>query len=322
MNILDLGTLSRDKVTHLLDLAERFHVEGIPAARPGKFVAGLFLNPSLRTRTALEVAAMALGAHCVIQDVGTGTWSLETRDGAIMDGDKVEHVRDAVGKFLSSTFDCIGVRAFADLARPYGENRTDAVMRAVAETATVPVISLESAWHHPMQGLADLLTLRRHLDGPPEKKTVAVCWAYHPKPLPMAVANTAVTAFARAGYDIRLVHPEGFELDDDILRSAEGRVAVVHDLDEGVRGADVIYAKSWGARSEYGGPPAREAYRDWIIDARRQALGAPAAFMHCLPVRRNVVVTDDVIDGPLSWVAEQAHARVLTQAAVLHEVLA
>jgi N-acetylornithine carbamoyltransferase len=258
-----------------------------------------------------------------VQDVGRATWSLETRDGAVMDGDRVEHVKDAIGKFLSRAVHAIGVRAFSDLAKSYEENRDEPVLRAIAAAASVPVISLESANAHPMQGLADLLTLRRHL---PDGGAVAVCWAYHPKPLPMAVPNTAVAGFARAGYDVRLVHPPGFELDDAVLARARGhgRVTVVHDLDEGVRGADVIYAKSWGARAEYGPDADRSArggLRDWIIDGRRQALGAPAAFMHCLPVRRNVIVTDDVIDGPRSWVAEQAEARIWTQAAVLHEIL-
>jgi N-acetylornithine carbamoyltransferase len=145
----------------------------------------------------------------------------------------------------------------------------------------------------------------------------------------MAVTNSALLAFVRAGYRVNLTHPEGFELDREIMdhaRSVGGdRLRVVHDMDEGVRGARVIYAKSWGAQSEYAGSatpaPDRGALRHWIVDSRRQALGNPGAFMHCLPVRRNVVVTDEVIDGPNSWVAEQARSRVLTQAAVLHEML-
>ncbi len=142
----------------------------------------------------------------------------------------------------------------------------------------------------------------------------------------MAVVNTALLAFTRAGYRVRLAHPEGFDLDPEIMARAraEGgdRLAVTHDMDEAARGAHVIYAKSWGALPEYaGGQVERDGLKDWIVDARRQALGAPAAFMHCLPVRRNVVVADEVIDGPHSWVAEQAHNRILTQAAVLHEVL-
>lgn len=325
-HLLSLDDLSFDAITGLLDLADRFRADGIPAARPGATVAGLFFNPSLRTRTSLELATTALGGHCIVHDVGGGVWKLETRDGAVMDGDKAEHVRDALG-FLSAAVDCIGVRCFADPARPYEEQREDPVLHAIAAASSAPVVNLESACRHPMQGLADLMTARARLPGPPEERTVAVTWAYHPRPLPMSVAQTALVAFARAGYRVRLVHPEGFDLDADAVRRAQehapGRFSIHHDLDDGLAGADVCYAKSWGARTEVGPGAAslRDDLDDWIIDARRQALGRPAAFMHCLPVRRNVVVADEVIDGPHSWVREQAHNRVFTQAAVLHELL-
>jgi len=316
MNVLRLADLDAGRRETLLGLSERFGREGIPRARPGRFVCGLFFNPSLRTRTALEIASVALGAHCMVHDVGQGVWKLETRDGAVMDGDRSEHVRDAVGAFLSRVVDLIGVRCFADPALSWAENREDPVLGAVARAARVPVVNLESALWHPMQALADLLVLKRHA-----VRRVAVTWAWHPRPLPMAVPNSAVVDFARAGHEVRLVHPEGFELDPEILALAGGNVEVHHDMDEGLRGVDAIYAKSWGAVAEYGGGAdrsLRDRHRDWIVDARR---AGDAGFMHCLPVRRNVVVTDEVIDGPRSWVSEQAHARVLTQAAVLHELL-
>jgi len=236
-------------------------------------------------------------------------------------------VRDAVGNFLSGAVDCLGVRTFADLSLTWSANRGDPVLRAVADAAKIPVINLESALFHPMQGLGDLLTVRSHLDGPPSDRTIALTWAYHPRPLPMAVVHTALLGFLRAGYLVNLAHPEGFDPDEAILQRARdeggGRFAVFHEMDPALRGADVVYAKSWGAQGEYaGGESRREELRDWIVDLRRQALGKPAAFMHCLPVRRNVVVEDEVIDGPYSWVEEQAHNRILTQAAVLHELLA
>jgi N-acetylornithine carbamoyltransferase len=325
MSILTLEDLSDADLERILELSRRFEADGIPEMHAGKFVCGLFFNASLRTRTALEVASVSLGAHCTTHDVGAGVWKLETEDGAVMDGDRAEHVRDAVGKFLSGVYDVIGVRCFADPALPYEENRRDAVLRAVAEASHVPVINLESALFHPMQALADTLVLKNHLQGAPEDHTVAITWAWHPRPLPMAVPHSALLAFARAGYRVNLVHPEGFDLDPDVMEHAKNhagdRLTVHHDMDEGLSGARVIYAKSWGARSEYAAEPQREHLRDWIVDKRRQQLGDPGAFMHCLPVRRNVIVTDDVIDGPHSWVAEQARSRVLTQAAVLHEVL-
>ncbi len=324
-SLLDLADYSLEEITHLLDLAERFRSEGIPRAHADKFFCALFFNPSLRTRTSVEIACSRLGIHPIVHNVGAGVWKLETRDGVRMDGDAAEHVRDAVGHFLNRTVHGLGVRCFADPNASWEENRRDQVLRAIAAVSDVPVVNLESATGHPMQGLADLMTLRRKLDGPPEKRTVAVTWAYHPRALPTAVADTALVAFARAGYGVRLIHPPGFELDDEVMlaarRASQGRFSIHHDLDDGLYGVDAIYAKSWGGRGRGGGAPAPDAYRDWIIDSRRQALGAPAGFMHCLPVRRNVVVTDDVIDGPLSWVAEQAEARMWTQAAVLHELL-
>ncbi|MHC4939678.1 MAG: N-acetylornithine carbamoyltransferase [Planctomycetota bacterium] len=323
MSVLTLEDLSDAELKKLLDLSRQFQEDGIPDARVGRFVCGLFFNSSLRTRTALEVASVSLGAHCTTHDVGASVWNLETEDGAVMDADKAEHVRDAIGKFLSGVYDCIGVRCFADPALPYADNRRDAMLRAVAEASHVPVINLESALFHPMQALADLLVLENHLAG--KDHTIALTWAYHPRPLPMAVANSALLAFTRAGYRVNLVHPEGFDLDPDVMdhsrAHAGDRLRVTHDMDDGLAGAQVIYAKSWGAVSEYAAAPRRDHLKDWIVDKRRQELGDPGAFMHCLPVRRNVVVTDEVIDGPQSWVAEQARSRVLTQAAVLHEVL-
>jgi N-acetylornithine carbamoyltransferase len=328
-SILSLEDLSREEIETLLDIADRFGRDGIPPARAGRVVCGLFFNPSLRTRTSLEVAAAALGAQCVTHDVGRGVWDLEVRDGAVMDGDKPEHVRDAVGKFLSGVVDLLGVRCFGDFARPWDEVRGEATLQAIVRCSGVPVVNLESALFHPMQSLADLLVLRRHLKGERAGHTVAVTWANHPKPTPMAVTNSALLAFSAAGYRVRLVHPPGFELDPEIVaraRELAGERLTLHlDMDEGLRGASVIYAKEWGAIPAYGNPAGdrelRARHRDWIVDERRQSLGAPGAFMHCLPVRRNVVVTDGVIDGPNSWVAEQSRSRVLVQAAVLHELL-
>ncbi len=328
-SLLSLEDLSTGEIDLLLDLSRHFRERGIPAARPGRFVCGLFFDPSLRTRTALEIASVSLGAHCIVHNVGQGVWKLETREGAVMDGDRVEHVRDAVGKFLSGVVDLIGVRSFSDLSLPYEDNREDPVLRAIAACSQVPVVNLESTQFHPLQGLADLLVLRNHLRGPPSDHAIALTWAWHPKALPMAVPNTALLAFTRAGYRVRLVHPPGFDLDPEIVERARGyageRLTLHDEMDDGLSGANVIYAKSWGAIQEYGSPPGplgiRGVLRGWIVDERRQALGAPGAFMHCLPVRRNVIVTDGVIDGPHSWVAEQARSRVLTQAALLHEVL-
>ncbi len=328
-SILSLQDLTLEETEQLLTRAAGFREDGIAPTLPGRRICGLFFNPSLRTRTSLEIAARSLGAQSLCYDVG-GMWPLELEDGAVMDGDKIEHVRDAIGKFLSGVVDLIAVRSFPDLGRPYAEAGADALVQAVEEAAEVPVLNLESALFHPMQGLADLFTLRNHLEGDPSDHTIALTWAYHPKPLPMAVTNTALLAFCRAGYRVRLVHPPGFDLDPDVMACAHelggDRLSRHTDMDEGLRDARVIYAKSWASHASYGNleedARQRALHKDWIVNEERQAAADPGAFMHCLPVRRNVVVSDGVLDGPHSWVAEQARSRVLVQAAVLHEVLA
>ena len=288
----------------------------------GKRFAMLFLAPSLRTRTAFEVACWDLGAHAIALQPGEASWALEHRPRAIMDGAAAEHVSEAVG-VLSRMTDGIGVRAFASL-KDLADDVAEPVLAAVARAATVPVLNLESALDHPHQGLADALTVRRRVG---ERCKVVVTWAPHVRPLPMAVPSAAVQAFAREGHDVVLAHPEGFELPDDVLAEARaastrrgGTLVVTHDRDEAFDGARVVYAKAWGSSSRYGdaeGGAASVRRPEWMLRARDLARGDQAHFMHCLPVRRNVVVEDAVLDGPRSLVFEQASARLDVQRATL-----
>jgi N-acetylornithine carbamoyltransferase len=325
-HLLSSAALSRDDWASLLRAAERL---AGPAGRlpllAGRRLGALFFNPSLRTRLSFEVACHDLGATAVVLQPGADTWGFEHRPDVVMDGAAAEHVREAVG-VLSRMLDGIGVRCFAGLDDPRQDEREE-LLTAIATAATVPVLNLESAGDHPLQGLADALTLRRRLSG--RRATVVLSWTPHVKPLPMAVPNAVVTALCREGHDVRVVHPPGFELSEGVLeaagslaREAGGALATTDDRAQALSGAEVVYAKSWGA-SGYGGRPDRAAegfarHADWRITAAdlRSAL-----FMHCLPVRRGVVVDGAVLDSPASLVLEQAAARLDVQKAALCRAL-
>ena len=325
-HLLDLRSLPQAEWNGLLERAAT--MAGPDGRRPllaGRRIGMLFFNPSLRTRTACEVACFDLGAHAVSLQVGGNVWKLEHRDGVVMDGDAAEHVKEGIG-VLSRMLDGLGVRCFAGLTDA-AEDARDPLLHAIARAASVPVLNLESAMDHPHQGLADALTLRRRLAG--GKARVVVRWAPHIKPLPLAVPHAALLAFAREGHDVVLAHPEGYELDEAVMQAARGwseasggSLKVVHDPAAALAGARVVYVKSWGARAHYGNSGAAaqafQAHRDWFV--RRADLG-DAWFMHCLPVRRGVVVADDVLDSDRSLVLEQAEARLHVQKATLLRAL-
>jgi N-acetylornithine carbamoyltransferase len=290
----------------------------------GKRFAMVFLNPSLRTRVSFEVAAYDLGAHAVHLQVGGGLWNLEHRDGVRMDGDAAEHIREGFG-VLSRMVDAVGVRAFAGM-KDADEDAREAFLSAVARAATVPVLNLESAADHPHQGMADALALRRRFRG--KRVKVVLTWAPHVKPLPMAVPHAALLAFAREGHEVVVAHPEGYDLDAGTVAAARrfsqeagGSLRFTADRAEALRGARAVYAKSWGSRHHYGDPRAAAegfaARRDWIVDSRAMAATDGAVFLHCLPVRRGVVVADEVLDSPASIVLDQAAARLDAQKASL-----
>jgi N-acetylornithine carbamoyltransferase len=242
-----------------------------------------------------------------------------------MDGDKTEHVAEFV-RVLGRYCDLIGVRTFAAL-RDWEEERLDPVLNAFARDAEVPVINLESAMHHPCQALADMMTIQEKLGA--GRKRVTLTWAWHPKPLPMAVPNSFALAAAQMGHELTIAHPPGYELDEELISEinltafdAGGTVRVTHDVEEAFDGAEAVYAKSWGSRMFYGAPQEdveeRAPYRNgWIVDEAKMARTADAIFMHCLPVRRNVIVTDGVIDGARSVVIDEAENRLHVQKAVM-----
>ncbi|MEO6334258.1 MAG: N-acetylornithine carbamoyltransferase [Pyrinomonadaceae bacterium] len=295
----------------------------------GKSVALVFFNPSLRTRASMQVGIFELGGNPVILEPGSTSWSLEHREGVVMDGDKTEHLKEFVC-VLERYVSAIGVRTFAEL-KDWRSERADPILRAFAEYASVPVINLESAMHHPCQAMADMMTIREKLGV--EKKKVLLAWAWHPKPLPMAVPNSFALAAAQFGHDLRIAHPKGYELDDELLTEIEnhaaangGSVEFTDEVDAAFDGVDVIYAKSWGASQFYGQNDADVQHRsefrkDWIVDERKISRANDAIFMHCLPVRRNVIVADGVIDSASSVVIDEAENRLHVQKAIMSEII-
>jgi N-acetylornithine carbamoyltransferase len=324
-HLLSLRTLERGVWDGLLSSAEQ--LAGSAGRAPllaGRRFGMLFFNSSLRTRTAFEVAAFDLGGHAVYLQVGGGLWTLESRDGVVMDGAAAEHVKEAI-PVLAEMVDGLGVRCFAGL-QDLAEDARDPVLTAIAAASPVPILNLESAMDHPHQGLADALTVRRRYPGQGVK--IALTWAPHKKGLPLAVAHGALSAFAQEGHEIVVAHPPGYDLEPGVLadacRLAEargGQVRVVEEQAAALEGAQVVYAKSWGSSRHYGNEPASAAslaaHRDWMIDGAAMARTQEAIFMHCLPVRRGLVVADEVLDSDASVVVEQAGARLDVQKATL-----
>lgn len=299
------------------------------AAAAGRALGLVFLNPSLRTRAATELAAAHLGAHAVTLTPGQDTWPLEWRDRAVMDGAAAEHVREAFG-VLSRYVDALGVRTFASLT-DYRADHDDTAFRAIVAASNVPVINLESARWHPGQALADAATLVDRFDGEVRGKKFVLNWAPHPKALPHAVPNSTLLMAARMGMEVVVARPEGFGLASDVMDLARttaartgGSVTESANQDHALSGAHVVYAKSWAGAAVYD-DAASEARRrqnnvGWRIDGAEMVKTNGAAFMHCLPVRRGVVVTDDVLASPNALHLLQAEYRLHAQKAILEWV--
>jgi len=300
-----------------------------PGPLAGKSVALVFLNPSLRTRTTMELAVTALGGTPVTMNVGTDSWTLEHREGAVMNAGKTEHIKDAA-RVLSRVVDAIGVRAFAGLEN-LEEDLSDPVISAFARYAEVPILNMESALYHPMQGMADLMTIVERR-GSAQGAKVTLTWAPHPKPLPTAVANSFLLAATRMGAQVTVARPPEFPLPDKIMDLAAGNARaagrtlnVVANQGDALPGAEVVCAKSWGGLPYYGKwdeeKKIRAGYANWIVDEKKMAATADAFFLHCLPVRRNVEVADGVLDGPRSAVYDEAENRLHVQTAILEAIL-
>jgi len=326
---LDLADLSDDRLEAVLARARRLERSRTSPALAGKVVGLVFMNPSLRTLASMQAGVAQLGGSTFTISPGAGSWKLETRPGAVMDGDAAEHIREAI-PVLGQYADALAVRCFArgvDLE----EDLADGVIRAMAELSPVPFVNLESAAAHPCQALGDWKTLD-DLEVPRRGGRFVLSWVWHPRGLPFAVPASTVAMAARRGMHVTVLRPDGYALPEPVMTRARalaaasgGEVVETADREAALAGAHVVYAKSWAAPSRYGQTgesELRAGLRHWRVEESWFAPAAPGAkFMHCLPVRRNVKVTDEVLDGPRSVVVRQAGNRLHAQKALLLEML-
>jgi N-succinyl-L-ornithine transcarbamylase len=276
-----------------------------------KTIVLIFFNSSLRTRLSTQKAAMNLGMNVIVLDVNKDGWKLETEFGVVMDGDKAEHLREAV-PVIGRYCDIIGVRSFAaleDSKTEYQEN----ILNQFIEFSGVPVISMESATRHPLQAFADLFTIEEYKTK--DRPKVVLSWAPHPRALPQAVPNSFAEWMKKANVEFVITHPKGYELAPEFSEGA----TIEYDQKKAFEGADFIYAKNWSSYTQYGQILSKDM--SWTVDEEKMALTNNAKFMHCLPVRRNMIVTDAVIDSPNSIVIDEAENRVYSAQVVIKRML-
>lgn len=328
-NFLTTQDWSRIQLDALLGLAGQLKAEPFNGSLHGKSIALLFLNPSLRTRTSFELGIQQLGGIAIILQPGKDAWGVEFQPGAIMDGDAEEHIAEFAG-VLSRYCDLIAIRAFPGF-KDWQHDRKDPVIRALASHASVPVINMETIVH-PCQELALMMTLKEHLGELAGRKMV-LAWTWHPRPLNTAVANSALLIASRFGMDLTLLCPaEAYLLDPQFMEAAKsnalqsgGSVQVSHDIEAAYSGAEVVYAKSWGALPFYGKPQEewelRKNYRHFMVDVDKMEMTDNAVFSHCLPLRRNVKASDAVMDAEYCLALDEAENRLHVQKALMMTLL-
>ncbi|MEA3196560.1 MAG: N-acetylornithine carbamoyltransferase [Gammaproteobacteria bacterium] len=327
---LDLADFSREQILDLLALAQALQDEPNPRVLAGKILGLVFLNPSLRTLASFQAGMARLGGSSFVITPGQGTWQLETRLNVIMQGTAAEHIREGI-PVLASYCDALGVRSFAE-GKSLADDLDETLFGMIDELCDKPLINLESAMNHPCQALADWRTMDE-LEVPTRAKFV-LSWVYHPKALPLAVPAAIVHMAAMRGMEVVVLRPDGFALPPPIMDRARlaaagagGSLTETSDRAAALAGAHVVYAKEWGTTTYYGDTEADSRLRadlsDWCIRERWFAGASPdAKLMHCLPVRRNVAVADEVLDGPRAVVKREAFNRLAVQMAILHRMLA
>jgi N-acetylornithine carbamoyltransferase len=327
---MDLADFEREEILDLLALAQSLQDKPQPRALAGKILGLVFFNPSLRTLASFQAGMARLGGSSFVITPGQGTWQLETRPHAVMDGAAAEHIREGI-PVLASYCDALGVRAFAD-GKDLEQDLHETLFGMIEDLCESPMINLESAMNHPCQALADWRTLDE-LKIPNRAKFV-LSWVYHPKALPLAVPSAIVHMAARRGMEVVGARPQGFALPPKIMDKARaaaaaagGSLTETTDREAALDGASVLYAKEWGSTLYYGDADADARLRadlvDWCVRERWFSASLPdAKLMHCLPVRRNVAVADEVLDGPRAVVKREAFNRLAVQMAVLHRMLA
>ncbi len=310
MTASDLGDLNKAVQEALEIKKNRYSYKHLGE---NKTLLCVFFNNSLRTRLSTQKAGMNLGMNTIVLDVNQGAWKLETERGVIMDGDKSEHLLEAI-PVMAQFCDVIGVRSFANFENKEFDYQ-ETILNQFIKYSGKPVFSMESATVHPLQAFADLITIEEHKKVARPK--VVLTWAPHPKALPQAVPNSFADFMNEADVDFVITHPEGYELDPKFVRGAK----VVYNQDEALKGADFVYAKNWSAYMDpnYGKILSKDM--NWTVSSEKMALTNNAHFMHCLPVRRNMIVTDDVIESPQSLVIPEAANREISCQTVLKRIL-
>jgi len=328
-HLLNWHSVSHEAWDWCLNRALSYGERMIPSygtAGQGKQIALVFFNDSLRTRASMEVAAHQLGAYPLMISPGSGTWGFAWQKDGRMDGTEAEHIHEAIA-VISRYVNLIGVRLFAS-GTDLEEDRMERKFKTIMEASGVPVVNLESAFWHPCQALADAAVITRETRKSKGRKKFVLTWAPHPKALPTAVPNSTLLMAARLGLNVVLARPEGFDLDDSVMGLAEneaaesgGRLVVTADQKEAFDDADFVYAKSWGSLERYTAPDAeaerRASHDGWRVTRELMQRTHHAAFMHCLPVRRGVVVDTDVLEAPTAVHLDQAEYRLHAQKAIL-----
>jgi len=326
--LLSLAELAPAEVAELVELARSLERRPRPLALAGKVLGLLFFNPSLRTLASFQSGMARLGGSSFVISPGQGSWALETRMGVVMDGAAAEHVREAI-PVLASYCDALGIRLFAE-GRELAADLADGAFATMAALTDKPLINLESAMNHPCQALADGKTLDAL--AVPRAARFVLSWAYHPKPLPLAVPAAALHMAALRGMEVVVLRPEGFALPAPLIERARraaaasgGSVRESSDRAEALRDASVLYVKEWGATACYGDAAGdaqlRRALTDWCVREDWFVRAPECRVMHCLPVRRNTAIADEVLDGARSVVQREAYNRLPAQMAVLHQML-
>jgi len=328
-HFLTTADWSRDELAGLLNLAADLKNDPIRDRLRGKSIALMFLNPSMRTRTSFDLGMQQLGGIAIVLQPGKDAWGVEFEPGVVMEGEAEEHIAEVAG-VLSRYCDLIGIRAFPKF-QDWSKDREDGVIRSLARYASVPVINMETIVH-PCQELALMQTLHERL-GEVRNRKFVLTWTWHPRPLNTAVANSALLIATKFGMDVTLLCPEeAYRLDPQFEDAAQrfaaesgGSYRLTHDIEEAYTGADVVYAKSWGALPFYGRPEEewalRSKYRHFIVDEEKMALTNDGLFSHCLPLRRNVKATDGVMDADYCVALDEAENRLHVQKAVMLRLL-
>lgn len=320
---------SQAELQQMLDLAADLKRSPFRDSLQGKSVALLFLNPSMRTRTSFQVGVHQLGGFAVVLQPGSDAWPIEFEFGQVMDAEAEEHICE-VAQVLSRYCDMIAIRAFPKF-KDWSKDRTDFVIKSLAEHATVPIVNMETITH-PCQEMAHALTMQEKL-GTLAGRKYLLTWTWHPKPLNTAVANSGLLIATKMGMDVTLLIPEeAYMLDPQYIEAARDNSAahgheltITHDIDSAYAGAEVVYCKSWGALPHYGDPqaewPLREKYKHFIVDGPKMAKTDNAIFSHCLPLRRNIKATDEVMDADYCVAVDEAENRLHVQKAVMTHLM-